>query len=425
MAAPASTYVLRNMFREEPAERPWEPMPLQSYEEAANGEDVANSARSSITAMDSGRECFRRRAGYICVDSTPEDDFEDLEQKNGDDIPRDPDLPLEPLPESIYGFAIASLIADSAPLHEHPKHCFTSLGPLRILTAFLLCMLTFCMQLLLIVETKRLVTPSEVKNVREVYGIYEKQMYKDQNGTEHVTKTINGYDRGDYGFFNESNFESLSKHDKTLVCRIPLSQPMFCFMVLFVWTLTVLAHMRDILSTSLRILAVRTVDHEIVSTLMVKNEINVTSDTVVSGLTIWMKGSILLIVQIPRMMMACILLWLGCRWLIATVGFGDLLLNCVALEFILGLAGLLYNVLVPYSGKMLVRRTLVPHLQSAENENVGNMFGMLACGVLAGIVVWVYMWHLQAVLPHYHWDVRIVCAQFLDAELGAHDVAFR
>merc|ERR1719223_302586 len=117
-----------------------------------------------------------------------------------------------------------------------------------------------------------------------------------------------------------------------------------------------------------------------------------------------MKMSIIWCVQVPRLIMTSVLLWLGCRWLIATVGFGDLLLNCVALEFILNLADLLYNVLVPYSGKILVRSTYLPHLHAHEHETCGNMFGMLSCGVLAGVLVFLYMYHLQMVLPEYQWE---------------------
>jgi len=40
-------------------------------------------------------------------------------------------------------------------------------------------------------------------------------------------------------------------------------------------------------------------------------------------------------VLVPRTIITCLLLWLGCRWLLATNNFADLVLNAVALEFIL------------------------------------------------------------------------------------------
>jgi len=417
--------MLRNMFRMSPGEkrsRFWEPMPLSTSDRTVviNTDQVedcsARSSHSEDLASDSAREC-RRRGGYMCVDA---DDLEDpAKDPDDDDVV---ELPLEPLPESIYGFAIASLVQDSLAIHEEPhQHAglsqMFSLRKLRIAMAFLLCLLTFAVQVLLITETKRLVTPTDVKHIREVYGLFERNMYQDVNGIDHTVQTVNGFDRGVEGYFNPSNFHKMAMKDKEMVCRVPLSQPMFCFMVLFVWTLTALAQIRDISNTSLRVLALPDIHHEAIKDIASKGAQG-DGHVGVLGLTPCMKGSIICLVQIPRLVMTCSLLWLGGRWLIATVGFGELVLNCVALEFILNLAGLLYNVLVPYSGKILVQKTHLPHLNRHEHENCANMFGMLGCGLFACILVWSYMFYFQAVLPDYQWDVRKVCAEFLLKEAG-------
>lgn len=419
---------LRNMFRMSPGEKRshfWEPMPLSTSDRTVviNTEVEAFSPRSSPSeelASDSAREC-RRRGGYMCVDS---DDLEDpAMDPDEDDVV---ELPLEPLPESIYGFAIASLVQDSIAIHEDPqKHALWtiagfcgktfSLRRLRIGMAFLLCLLTFAVQVLLITETKRLVTPIDVRHIRKVYGLYEHNMYEDVSGMDHTVQTVNGFARGVKGYFNATNFHKMAMTDKEMVCRVPLSQPLFCFMVLYVWALTVFAQIREILNTSLRILALPNIHHEAMNDIASKGAQG-DGHVGVLGLTLCMKGSILCMVQIPRLFMTCALLWLGGRWLIATVGFGELVLNCVALEFILNLAGLLYTVLVPYSGKILVQKTHLPHLHAHEHENCANMFGMLGCGFFACILVWLYMYYFQSVLPDYHWDVREVCVEFLRKE---------
>merc|ERR1719161_2218973 len=85
-------------------------------------------------------------------------------------------------------------------------------------------------------------------------------------------------------------------------------------------------------------------------------------DDEVQGLTCCLKAALVLCVQCPRFIMNSVLLWLGMRWLTATLGFGDLLLNALALEFILNLSDLLFLTLVPYSGKMMVLGTFIPHV---------------------------------------------------------------
>jgi len=54
--------------------------------------------------------------------------------------------------------------------------------------------------------------------------------------------------------------------------------------------------------------------------------------------------TMMFLVLLPRLLMSGVLLWLGCRWLLATPNFADLVLNAVALEFILTLkAGIVIN----------------------------------------------------------------------------------
>ena len=77
--------------------------------------------------------------------------------------------------------------------------------------------------------------------------------------------------------------------------------------------------------------------------------------------------------------------------------------------------------LVPHSGKMLVKSIYVPHLHRHEHENCANMFGMFSCGLIAFLMVWIYMYHLQAVLPEYQWDVRPLCEKYLAAKLLVHN----
>merc|ERR1719352_770167 len=87
----------------------------------------------------------------------------------------------------------------------------------------------------------------------------------------------------------------------------------------------------------------------------------------VVGLTVAMKVALLGFVQCPRIIMNSFLLWLGARWLTATLGFGDLLLNALALEFILNLAGLLYQAMVPHNGKVMTQRTYIKHIHRKEH----------------------------------------------------------
>merc|ERR1719272_820835 len=121
----------------------------------------------------------------------------------------------------------------------------------------------------------------------------------------------------------------------------------------------------------------------------------------------------ILFVQIPVMVMNLILLWVGCRWLIATLGFGELLLNAVALEFVLNLHEIFYRAIVPYTMKISLSGILLPQGDSrSEKPSWGNMFSAFSLLILAVLWVVLYMCVFQQVLPDYRWDVAGPCRQF-------------
>jgi len=400
---------LRSMVRFNPPEGEWSPMNIEEDDDPRSNRSSARtvSARSSAGNTgdpESAREAYDDSYNYeTAKEGNPSSEENEITNE----------LPLEPLPTNIYGFAMASLIQDSADLEMHQRHCLHSLRALRIGGAMFLSFVMLGMQIFFIMEAKKLVTPRDVAQARKVYGRFEATMYSDNDNVEHTWNTTNGYPRGYKGYFNGTNFGKLSKLDKALVCRVPLSQPFFLCGVLFIWTLTVLCQMRNTINMCVRILNLPTLS-SMENAICTKDS----GDDEVVGLSFCIKISLVCGVQIPRIMMNLTLLWLGARWLTATLGFGDLFLNALALEFILNLSGLLYEAMVPHNSKLLVQRTLIPHVHKRENENCCNMFGMFSVGILALFLVWAYIVYLQGVLPYYKWDVSGVCKTYLEHQLS-------
>lgn len=89
----------------------------------------------------------------------------------------------------------------------------------------------------------------------------------------------------------------------------------------------------------------------------------------VVGLTKTVKAAITVICLIPRWIIDIYILWLGCRWLAATPSFGDLLLNAVALEFIVLLKDAFYTGIMPDRTKRATQNTLIQPWQKTEPAN--------------------------------------------------------
>merc|ERR1740117_1391056 len=86
--------------------------------------------------------------------------------------------------------------------------------------------------------------------------------------------------------------------------------------------------------------------------------------SVIYQLTAKTKCLFLFTIIVPRGLILSCLLWLGCRWLVATNNFQDLLLNGLALEFILELSTLIYEAMAPTRGRYDLNNTkLLPPLQ--------------------------------------------------------------
>jgi len=321
----------------------------------------------------------------------------------------------EPLPEGIYGAMIACYIRD---LHRLDRRLREARG-VKHLKIVLITAITFFalgLQFFIIFEVKSLVTPAAVLGIRQAYGKYEGHMYTDDKGVKQTVMSKDGHERGIVGYFRPDNFHSFEPDLKESVCRVPLSQPHLTSAVVFIWTLTCLAELRKVAALLIKLLLVPTGANQLEK--MDPEESNDgEGPKVIASLSIFLK-LVVTIIMSARFLMCLFLLWLGCRWLLATDHFGDILLNAIALEFILLIRDLLWNTVVPYSRANDTVNTFVPFPSNVQKPDCATELGMFALIILAAIWTYVYMYHLQMVLPEYRWDIHAVCEEYLAEHLS-------
>merc|ERR1719329_454078 len=136
-------------------------------------------------------------------------------------------------------------------------------------------------------------------------------------------------------------------------------------------------------------------------------------DRVIAHLTlpvkIFMFGGVIL----PRLVITWYALCSGCRWLVATNDFTEMLLNCMILISVLMLKDLLYHSLVPEPSKKDLERT---EMKAVTETTFASRWAFLGAFFWAGAAAgWclLYTYKLQRVLPDFKWDVREVCARWL------------
>jgi len=323
----------------------------------------------------------------------------------------DETLTSEPLTEDTYGMAIASIVRDTKYLTREGGSRHACIRYLRIVAAFKLLAINMGLQLFLISCIAKFSAARAVFGIRNAYSDFETHMY-----AGHVYLTLHNYSRGmGDKYFNTTLFDTLSETTKGKACRIPFAQPYFLFAMLTIWSLLVVGELKQTLQLFSRLVLRTSTSASMAHATQPNSE---DGETIVK-LTVGLKVFFTLFMVLPRAAIACVLLWLGCRWLAATTDFQDLVLNSVGLEFVLLLKELLYHTLVPGRVKRDTVRMHVSIAHEATQPSPLAFLGTFLWGWVAVGWVYLYIYKFQAVLPGYRWDVHDVCWRWMKQNYAA------
>eukprot|EP00413_Alexandrium_margalefii_P047886 CAMPEP_0204584328 /NCGR_PEP_ID=MMETSP0661-20131031/46280_1 /ASSEMBLY_ACC=CAM_ASM_000606 /TAXON_ID=109239 /ORGANISM="Alexandrium margalefi, Strain AMGDE01CS-322" /LENGTH=276 /DNA_ID=CAMNT_0051593765 /DNA_START=56 /DNA_END=883 /DNA_ORIENTATION=+ len=267
------------------------------------------------------------------------------------------------------------------------------------------------LQIFLLVCIANFAAARAVFTIREAYNNFETHMY-----AGHIILTEHHDARGqDDKFFDSTLFNTLPEDTKGDACRIPFANPQFLFVILLIWSLLVVGEIKES-ATLFERLVVRTETTGSMADAtqpIAARSFDGLEREVILKLTVGMKLWVSFFVVVPRICIASILLWLGCRWLSATTDFQNLVLNAVGLEFVLLLKVLLYNSLVPGRDKRDTLRMHVNIAHEAARPSPMSFFGTFLWAVVAFAWVYLYIFCIQGVLPGFRWDVHDVCVQWV------------
>lgn len=313
---------------------------------------------------------------------------------------------VEDLEESAYTATMMVLVRDSQKIAAGSKH--KQVRTLRMLCALLLLWILISIQIFLLIEIKIFVTSPSVGAIREAYNHYEHVMYND-----HVRDTGWGFHVGvggpDGPHYHVENFNKLTPGQQDTICQIPFSQWDYLACILLIWSLTIVGELKICTSQLYWLWVIPNVD---LSHSMKREEIADYDgkDDIILGLPRSMKALIASLLILPRIFIAVILCWLGCRWLAATLDFQEVLINAVALEFIIALNYVIYEKLTSDRSKRELSNTkLDVRHEGGQEPTAASYVGSLAWGALGAFWVWYYIFRFQMVLPGYQWDVKIAC----------------
>merc|ERR1712224_908999 len=190
-------------------------------------------------------------------------------------------------------------------------------------------------------NTKLYVSAKYVHDIRVAYEVFEDAMYQCRgvygNGTFDTNQcylSSHGHSRGkpealpDLATRRE-RLEGMSEDDQGNACRIPFTMQFFLFTILLIWSLTCGSELKKTVWTAIELGGLKRA--KLRKCFEGENDPEgKKGELVIVGLPCWLK-SFLLFFMLIRFVITCVLLWIGCRWLLSTTRFADLILNAVAL----------------------------------------------------------------------------------------------
>lgn len=221
------------------------------------------------------------------------------------------------------------------------------------------------------------------------------------------------------GDFNRTAWKNWKDGPYMELCNLSMSKQDFTVAIIFLWTARMINELRSILRVSADLVNVKplpTGAHANEMWQEVDNDDGEKEYHIVA-LSWPARFCIFLFVIIPKTLITIFLLYVGCRWLTATESFSDLILNALALEFVILIDESCYDAFAPKmlkdkleSAKFVVVRERAEDDERREAREV--CFSYATSFAYVGICfLWtiLYMNYFQTVIPEFHKDISNHC----------------
>jgi len=259
--------------------------------------------------------------------------------------------------------------------------------------------------ILLFFISKLLMMPSML-SVQNIYRTFHEKAFED-------------------GVFGPDQFEAMDFVEKNHLCGLALSQGLFVRVILFLWVTTNVGEFRENYTHMMGSCNLPRLPDGLDTRLFIR-DIPETESVEYSVICLNTAGkvSLLILVFIPKFLIAIILTLAGCLWLMAAENVGDLILNSLALAFVCKVDELIAAVFFPRTFQenlVHLEFSHPPHEDEDDEEKRMNKRGyefvmcfitlFLTLGMVETMIVF------QPVMPNYSNDVAGACWGYINSQL--------
>jgi len=295
------------------------------------------------------------------------------------------------IPEDSYGAAILAIVKE---VQEVCEGYGGALSIVRCIFALVLLVVNLLLQACILLFISSNVVQPAVHHIQENYRKYHAEVF-DAMGT-----------------FQRDLWDQYDGKDE--LCQIGMTSRFFYCVLLFVWVTSMLGEFRAGTQLVSQVFQMPTCD---LGQQMLR--IDGSSTISIVALTRRTRAMLFVFVCLPKLAISMFLLVLGCKWLSATTSFEALVMNTMAMEFVLHIDELLYEAFLPvgYRRQVADINFFVQELPR-EAQTLDRLewvsYGKAIFYLVAGAAL-VILWsnYLQTVLPLDITDVKEHCQAYL------------
>lgn len=304
------------------------------------------------------------------------------------------------LEQDVYGAGIYTIIHDSRELCiGETDGIANQINLVRICFCVAGLCLNYALQVLILYFTYSYTTLPAIRDAQYLYKDYHAECFETS------------------GVFNWTKWNNWGEKNRHELCNLVINNYWFLYVMLVMWWMTMIFEIRECERLGRMFWRLQAKKY------LVDTEIEVEGSEKVIGVTQSQRSALLAIIFVPKLTVACALLIMGTLWLAATRSVTDLLLNALALVFIVEIDETIFNALFPLSLQNHIDETTVGGQQLSERTSWSSFGGYIrslfyATVVFGGVALWLtpagQKLPFFAVLPQYQFDAE--CPKYWEME---------
>jgi hypothetical protein len=307
--------------------------------------------------------------------------------------PTETETSFRPVPQDMWGITLVEIVSDLADVTN-----LSLAKGLRLFFSVVAMGINLWLQFCILYYVNQFIVGQAVHTTQSNYKQFRKEVFH-EDGT---------FDSGAWKEWKGPYME---------LCNMAVSKVGFTFAIVFLWSGRMIGEVRTVERLHRDVHSIEKLPPTKKASDMVEEIRNDAGEDEyhIVHLATWTRVLIYVLVIIPKCLIACILMFIGCRWLAATESFADLILNALALEFVIDIDEFMYEKFAPEVMRERTGKFSITHVRPAilaDGEDIGDIKAYLrSLGYLLVAGVWsiAYMKKFQQVLPGFDGDVNAHC----------------